>query len=428
MFGFVKKYATGVGVARDIASGVVSFRNAFGTASVLVILQRLIQHFESRLSSSVRVQTEIVGTRPDRFVLHDFDNLELQEHITYKDVKDETGNVVDRVSSVLYSVTGFVSPNGTPLNNLTGLLARPHGNTYPVRLKNESLDGGTVFKPSEYWNECEVTVEHEGRTQLLVREHNEECSDLVGKGWDLYMDSEDGVLKTHNAEAYKKAILQMSWFVITVEIAVLFIRMGLLGVNFLYVNYRLSSSFDGKLGTLGEAYKKWWVRAFNADKTKELAKAAGAVGNGSMIRVMNTVTDDIGYFEMFSDVIALSYLKQLSTAVKPEDMSKKHVRSNVVTLLLARVVIFVVFLLIVAGVCGKYMFDTVLLVEKGNDRSYWDYLFVIVSSVIITFVLRNHVSFLHKVWIRKKFKDNMKHRFDIDLSDFPIFDHARLAL
>jgi hypothetical protein len=428
----------------DATAGYISFRYTISSAFIAFTIA-VTAHLISRFTKgSTRIQTTIASVDPDTHVLHDFPDAIItpREEERSKRVRQGDKYVTKYYKVTVYDVSNFVSPNGDFMNTLKGLGMRPSSSLYPVRLNNGSVDGGTVEKPSKYWNPCITTLDHKGnRYENVARPHNETCSSLLTKGWDVYLQ-EDGSIKTNNIGAYGKVILQIVALLATVQLVYDVVKLSLLVKNGFYSEYKLPGIFkSGELGTAGKMYAKWWTIAYKADAGGNCLKAIGDLGNAAGAKFVNDVTDAAesvtNVVGTVTETAALAYLASMASAkdVRNIDPNMSVLAIRTMKILAVRTMLLCLLLLIIYIVLRRYVFTTILKVEEGNDRPMLNYVIVALCAVIITFMFRKYVYIAHSSTIRSSFKkkvleqivDKRPHIEDFK-ARFHSIDFSRIAI
>ena len=429
--------------ACDTVSGLISFVYTARRFLIFLVIYAISKTISSFTNSSKKINTKIVAVKPDTHVLHEFSGVivtprTVKRTRSYLDPKTRKRRTQEYTTTV-YDVTNFVSPNGQTMNNLSNLSFRPTSNRYPVRLKNGSVDGGTVQVPQRMWNPCVVNTEHKGKQYLLTRPHDRACSTLIGRMWGVYKDSK-GRISTHNAVPWVKTISSLVALVSFVELARESIAMGLLLGNGFYMKYELPKIFESELGDAGRKYAKWWTWAFKSDKREECLQVLGdvldAVGLETAASISDFAEGATGWVKFSTDSIALAYLKALTTM--------KDVKSPVDTfqisklgfqILLKRILFTLLLFAVVYVVLQQYVFLGTLRIEEGLTRPLRDRVLVLVGAIVLTVMFRQYVNLAHTSYLRRNFRNRIAKDPSLDaelvqdfLRRFPVVDHARLAL
>lgn len=416
----------------DTYAGYIAFYYTVKRLVVAALALTITKFIGSSLKASTRIQTVIESVAPDTHVLHTFRGVVVtpRQETRQRHVRRNNRHVTENYTVTVYDATNFVGPNGTPMNDVRGMKVRPSGDTYVVQLRNGFVDGGVVLPPMDYWNPCVTTLKHKANVYRGVeRRHNAACATLVGKPWDVYLQ-EDGTIQTHNALQIVKSVLACISIVLSVSLVRDVVASGLLIGNGFYENYALSKVFDTELGTAGQRYAKWWTWAFKADKREECVRLLGDVAESAQFESFATVADFAEgaalLAKVSTDSIALAYLSAITKNPKGGTVNTATLASEGLRIFLVRLVLVFLLFAVVTRVFRNYIFNTVMKVEERNDRPMVDYVLLLVVSAVTTLFLSQYVYVLHAARLRAAFKQRVGNMFDV--SDFPTFDHARIAL
>jgi len=444
--GFANTILTLLGKSSDTCDSVAGYISFVYTivSGIVVLIIGIVAHIISKMiKGSIRIQTTIDSVAPDTHVLHEFPEIIItpRQETFSRRVKRANKYVTEYYTVTLYDVSNFVSPNGELMNTLTGLSARPLSSVFPVQLNNGGVDGGTVEKPSEYWNPCVTTLDHKGKKyENIKRFHNDNCSSLLSKEWDVYMQ-EDGSIKKNNVGAYGKVIAQIIVVLTKVQLIHDIGKLGLLVSNGFYSNYTLPDVFkSGQLGNAGKMYAKWWNRAYKADTGQKCLQAIGDVGSAlgaSFVDDVTNVAESVaGITETVTESAALAYLTLIANAkdVTNVDIYTSKIPATIIKIVAVRFIFLCLLLLIVFKILKAYMFTFILKVERGNDRPMIDYVMVAIGAMVMTFILRKYVYIAHSSSIRKKVKKKVLKQLGAgpQMEDFEArfysIDYSRIAI
>lgn len=428
--------------ACDSVAGYISFVETAKYIVMLLVVSMIASFVSKLFEETTRIQTTIQDVAPDTHVLHEFPSVTItpRQERRSRRVKQGDRYVTEHYYVTVYDASNFRSPNGTLMNTLRGLETRPSSAHYPVRLHNGSINGGTVMRPSKFWNPCNTTLDHKGKKYTNVRRaHDQSCETLVGKGWDVYLTKE-GNIHTTNAGAYGKVIAQIVGLLAVAQLSHQIFKLVLLVSNDFYSSYKLPELFKTELGDAGRLYHTWWTRAFKADTAENCLGAIGDLGSAFGADSVENVTDAAANVataaESVTETAALAYLSAMARAddVRNVDVRMSSLAGGIFGIVSKRIVLLCVLCVILYLILKQYIFTTILKVEEGNDRPIGNYVLVALCAVVLAIMFRKYVYMAHSARIRNSFKSKVLEQLpngpllEEFRNKFHSIDHSRIAI
>lgn len=372
-------------------------------------------------------QLNITSTRPDEYVLIDFPSVRFTPRTEISVYTHEGRTHRKRVT--VYDVTGFVHPDGRPMNDLIGLPRRPKNTVFPVRIRD-----ATVMAPKKKWNHCIVDFEHDGKTYKdYPYDHDESCSTLVGNRKVGRYVTSGGELKNAELPACHTVAFMVKSACMA-RIAFNLYKLYLLIYHGFFSSYKLPEEFES-FGKVGKMYRKWWHAAFEADKQQQCWRALGdttdAVGWNAVQDVTDVAGGLTGIYKMFKDCVSKAFLSYMVDHPKNlDDVKFPKILGLAFKNILRRVMTYFLVICVSFFFMRWYMFESVIPAAKGSSRPWWHLLAVLGATTGVVMALSRLIEAVDDSFVRDKFRKMVRTTRDSHdwINDFHRFDLARIAI